>query len=193
MKNFLYIILILIAISCHENKDKNIENKIQGLKVSAQAKESNLGNPPSDNPLILELLSFKEADLNRVDQLYIKTVNETKDQEYIDNLKQIGFKVIILHGLIETGTLGQKQYYINEQMNSKTNLPNISDFFALLESVKGNFSKIEIIDLGNKFYNKNLKVLERLNFPDEKVKKSEILNLKQKYKMFQRNIATLKN
>jgi hypothetical protein len=193
MKKIIYLIAFFALFSCQNSKDNDIESQLRGLEVNNQSKTSVLGKPPVDNPLFVELLNFKEVDLNRVDKLYIKSINEAKGQEYLDNLKQFGFHLIMRHGLLETGTAEQKQYYINEQLNSQANFANILDFYSLIMSGKNNLSGTELKNIENLFFSKNYKLINSLNWTDLKTKGELLRQLNYRHMLFGRYLSSFKN
>ena len=191
MKKLFYIVALVCLFSCQENKDKAIESQLRGIEVNKQATASMPGKPPVDNPIFQELLNFKKVDLNRVDRVYIRSINEAKDKDYLDNLKQFGFQVLVKHGLIKDGSSKQKLFYINELLNSQANFANITDFYALLLSENYNLPKNELIKIEKSFYDKNEKLINSLDWTDKKKQKDISRELNYRHMLFKRYVNAL--
>lgn len=193
MKKLIYLAVLIGFYSCHEYKSKEIQNQLNGIEVNKQSKISNFGKPPGDNPIMKELLHFDKPDLNRIHQLYIKTINEAKDQEYLDNLKQYGFLVLVTHGLINNGTTEQKKYYIKEQLSSQANFPSIINFYNLIRSDNLNLSVTELEKIEKQFYTKNFNLINSLNWIDLNAKKDKLRELNNKHILFSHFLSSMEN
>lgn len=193
MKKIIYLVAFFGLFSCQNIKDKDIESQLRSIEVDNQSESNILGKPPVDNPLFLELLNFKEVDLNRVDKLYKKSIIDAKGQEYLDNLKQFGFQVVMKHGLLQTGSVIQIQYYINEQLNSQANFSGILDFYSLIMSSKNSLSSFELKNIENQFFSKNFKLINSLNWTDLKTRVELLRQLNYRHMLFNRYLVSLEN
>lgn len=164
MKNLIYFLLTTFLISCNENKESVIEKKIVGDKVSKNTTKEMPGKPPLDNPIMVELFNSSKNDLNKVDKIYKENISKSKSKDYYENLKQYGLSLVIKHGLIENGTSEQKKFYIQEQVNSLSNLPHIDNFYSLIKSKNLSISKQELSKLELTFFNKNINYINTLDW-----------------------------
>lgn len=195
MKHFLTLVIFLVLlISCQEQSDKNIELSIVQEKVSENAKLRTNGKVPSDNPIMLEMLNFEHKDLNRIDLLYKEIIENYKNEDYYNNLKQYGFILLLEHGLIEDSDIERKMYYIQEQMNLPNNYPNFKNFYDLLLSLKDQIDKQNIFNIADEFYSKNdLALKNNIHWSDDELKKKKQTELNQQYKLFYRYINVSKS
>lgn len=151
-------------------------------------KQNTDGRLPIGHPIMKELTTFKSKDLKRVDKLYRKSVKECNDFDYCDNLKQFGFRLVLEHGLLENGTKEQKLFYLNEQLNAESNLPNFNQFYSLLNALKKDIPKEDYKKFGDRFYEKNIKIIEATEWSNPNSKNEKLTQLKQNYKLFKRVI-----
>lgn len=181
-------LLLLVFISCQNQVEKEITTKNLSDKLHENATKVYGGKPPTDNPILKELLTSNDKDLNRVDSIYKSNIEIGKGFDYYENLKQYGFKLVMKHGLVEDGTSEQKKYYINEQISLSNNIPNFDQFYLLLKSSSTFLSKKELIDIGDMFYNKNKEYIEMIEWPDINSKQNKLNDLYNKYDLFIKNI-----
>lgn len=185
MKNILFGILF-VFISCNEQNDTIIEQQIVGDELKKNGVSDLSSKPSPKHPIITELLTFESKNLSRIDALYRKSITECADLEYCDNLKQYGFKLVIKHGLLDEGTNEQKLFYVNEQLESTSNFPNFNEFYSLLKSLKKDISNDRLRKHAVDFYDKNLKLIEDIDWPTSESKNNKIIELKQNHKLFLR-------
>lgn len=180
----LLLLLSAIIISCNNEKNEVIERSIVGEQLHQNALNRNSFNPPSDHPVKAEFMLEDQKGLNEVDAIYKTSMPSTKNEPYYDNLRQIGFMLMIRNGLIKDGTKEQKLYYINEQLESVANLPNFNDFYLLLNSLKSHVSLKKLTEYSDKFYNKNLALINEIGWEKEEDKTKEINKLNEALKLF---------
>ncbi|MDP2159123.1 MAG: hypothetical protein Q8K02_01465 [Flavobacterium sp.] len=180
---YLFIIFIFF-VSCNNDKNEVIESAIVGEELHENALNRNSFNPPSDHPIKAEFMLEDQKGLNEVDAIYRSSVPSSKNEPYYDNLRQIGFMLMIRNGLIEYGTKQQKLYYINEQLESSANLPNFNDFYLLLNSLKSEVSAKELTSYSDKFYTKNLALINETSWENEDIKTQKINELNEALRLF---------
>lgn len=130
---------------------------------------------PRNHPIMLELEHFDEKDLQRIDLLYRKSIQEDKNKPYINNLKLYGFDLMIKHGLKEDENVERKLFYIEEQLSVPHNLPNIGQFYRLMISLIGQVDDDVITQKISTFRDKNFSILENSNnFTTEFQRKKKI-------------------
>lgn len=191
MKNILFLILITVVLcSCEEHTNQDAEINTISKKLSSQATTDDVNSfdPPMNNS-IKALLYTEEKKLKVADSIYRTDIEKSNAKAYYENLKQIGFLVMINHGLIEEGTKEQKEFYINEQLNLDINLLNINNFYKLLSSSQDDFTKNELQDFSTRFYSKNKNSIEKvMKFAkvEDKIKKLEELN--SSYEAFKKSL-----
>jgi hypothetical protein len=171
-------------ISCNNEKNEVIETSIVGKELNQNASNRNSFNPPSDHPIKVEFKLVDQKGLNEVDLIYKSSVPTSKNEPYYDNLRQVGFMLMVRNGLIEEGTKQQKLYYINEQLESAANLPNYNDFYLLLNSLKSEVSLSELTGYSDKFYNKNLALIKEIGWENEEEKTQKINELNAALSLF---------
>ncbi|WP_291114976.1 hypothetical protein [Flavobacterium sp. UBA6135] len=125
-----------------------------------------------------------QKGLKEVDAIYKASMPSSKNEPYYDNLRQIGFMLLISNGLIKDGTKEQKLYYINEQLESIANLPNFNDFYLLLNSLKSEVSLSELTGYSDKFFNKNLALINEIGWKNEDEKIQKISELNEALRLF---------
>lgn len=191
MKNILFLILITVVLcSCEEHTNQGAEIDTISKKLSSQATTDDVNSfdPPMNNS-IKALLYTEEKKLKVADSIYRTDIEKSNAKAYYENLKQIGFLVMINHGLIEEGTKEQKEFYIKEQLNLDINLLNINNFYKLLSSCQDDFTKNELQDFSTRFYSKNKNSIEKvMKFAkvEDKIKKLEELN--SSYEAFKKSL-----
>lgn len=178
------VILPLSLISCHNEKNEAIEKSIVDEKLHQKALNKNSFNPPSDHPIKVEFKLVNQKGLKEVDAIYQASMPASKNEPYYDNLRQFGFMLMIRNGLIEEGTKEQKLYYMNEQLESVANIINFNDFYLLLNSLKSEVSLSELTGYSDKFYNKNLALINEIGWENEDEKTQKINELNAALKLF---------
>lgn len=180
----LLLLLSVIMISCNNEKNEVIENAIVGEELHQNALNRNSFNPPADHPIKAEFMLEDQKGLNEVDAIYKASMPSTKNEPYYDNLRQIGFMLLISNGLIKDGTKEQKLYYINEQLESVANFPNFNNFYLLLNSLKSDVSAKELTSYSDKFYTKNLALINETSWENEDIKTQKINELNEALRLF---------
>lgn len=176
--------IFLFFISCNTEKNEIIERSIVGEELHQNAINRKSFHPPMDHPIQVEFKLVEQKGLVEVDKIYKSTVPTSKNEPYYDNLRQFGFMLLIRNGLIEDGTKEQKLYYINEQLESSANLANGKDFYLLLNSLKSEVSLKELKEYSDKFYNKNIALVNEINLEKEEDKIKEINKLNEALGLF---------
>jgi len=177
-------ILFVFFVSCNNDKNEAIEKSIVGEKLHQNALNRNSFNPPSNHPIKIEFKLVNQKGLNEVDAIYKASMPASKNEPYYDNLRQMGFMLMIRNGLIKDGTKEQKLYYINEQLESAANLPNYNDYYLLLNSLKAEVSLKELTVYADKFYNKNLALINEIGWENEEEKTQKIDELNASLSLF---------
>ncbi|MFN3640222.1 MAG: hypothetical protein ACK4UK_04825 [Flavobacterium sp.] len=170
---YLFIFLI-VFISCNSEKSTEIERNIVGKELNNNALNKESFNPPMNHPVKAAFMSVNPIGLKEADDIYKSSMPSSANELYYDNLRQMGFMLLIKNGLIENGTKEQKLYYINEQLESVANIPNFKDFYLLLNSLTTEVSQEVLIGFSNKFYNKNLDLTQEM--PVEQDYREEIIS-----------------
>jgi hypothetical protein len=165
---------LIVFISCNFEKSTEIERNLMGKELNENALNKESYNPPMNHPVKAAFMSVNPIGLKEADGIYKSSMPSSKNELYYDNLRQIGFMLLVKNGLIEYGTVEQKLYYINEQLESVSNMPNFKDFYLLLNSLKSEVSQEVLIEFSNKFYNKNLVLTQEM--PIEQDSKEEIIS-----------------
>lgn len=180
---YLFFIFIVL-ISCNNEKNGVIERSIVGEELNKNALNRNSFNPPMNHPIKAEFMLVNQKGLKEVDAIYKSSVPPSQEEPYYDNLRQIGFKLLIKNGLIEKGSKEQKLFYINEQLDSSANFPNFKDFYLLINSLKTDISQKELTEYSNKFYNKNIALINEIDWEKEDDKTQIIDELNQALGLF---------
>jgi len=176
-------LFFIVFISCNSEKSTEIERNLVGKELHENALKKESYNPPMNHPVKAAFMSANPIGLKEADDIYKSSMPSSKNELYYDNLRQIGFMLLIKNGLIEKGTQEQKLYYINEQLESVANLPNFKDFYLLLNSLKSEVSQEVLIEFSNKFYNKNLDLTGEMPV-DQNTKEEIISRLDEAKKLF---------
>ena len=191
MKRFICLYFAsLFLMSCQEQVDSLPETNSLSKKLEKQANtdDVNAFDAPKTNP-IKKLLFTTSKNLNAADSIYRAEIEKSNAKAYCHNLKELGFIALVHHGLIEDGTKEQKEFYINEQMNSQVNLPNFKNFYALLSSCQDDFSRNELQDFGEDFYTKNKNYIEnKMQYRTVENEKRAITKLNSAYESFKNSL-----
>lgn len=179
-----YLMFLFLLISCVDEKKETIERNLIGKELNKNATNINSFNPPANHPVKVELMRVEQKGLVEVDEIYKSSVPSSKNEQYYDNLRQIGFVLLLKNGLIEDGTKDQKLYYVKEQLQSSANLLNVKDFYLLLNSLKPYVPLKELNHYSNQFYSKNLSLINEINWEKEQDKKIEINKLNESLRLF---------
>lgn len=174
----------LLLLACQKENEKVVLDQVNGRRAADAELEIAESKPPRNHPMFEALMQDPSPSLQFCDSIYRTTVLADKGKSYFENLKQYGFLAVIESGLINSGTTEQKQYYINEQLRSTSNLPNIKNFYQLLTSLKGRSNTNELIKQGTAFYVKNLKIIESDDWADLEAQKAKKLELENEHKSF---------
>ena len=176
--------LLVTLTSCNNDKNEVIENTIIGEELHQNALKRNSFNPPADHPIKVEFKLVNQKGLNEVDAIYKASMPASKNEPYYDNLRQFGFMLMIRNGLIAEGTKEQKLYYMNEQLESVANIINFNDFYLLLNSLKSEVSLSELTGYSDKFFNKNLALINEIGWENEDEKTQKISELNEALRLF---------
>jgi len=127
------------------------------------------------NRLIFTVMG--DIDKYTVTQLYefYKIDVAEFDDKYEEDLKNMWF-CLISSKVCNEGNDEQKRYFLNEQINLSSNMPNYGRFYSLLRSCSF-MERDEMDRVASRFYSKNKLVLENMEYENEEQGKKYMQDL----------------
>lgn len=169
MKKLFYLLACTILactalfISCSEDKEAApADVTTKSLPVVTERAKSEV---PRDRLIYNTLGDAPNLSLNELLDLYKKDIS-TAEPDYSTNLKNMWFTVL-KNRLYDEGTEEQKLFYINESVALENNLAHFTGFYNLLTASKL-LDRAEKEAISNSYYEKNLKAIADVQWPDPK-------------------------
>ncbi|WP_129752108.1 hypothetical protein [Flavobacterium beibuense] len=164
MKKLYLVFPVLLMLFTFTN-DK-IEGRSDNLMVKTEIDESVI---PFDR-VIFSVMG--DEHMYKTEQLtaFYKIDMNTAAPEYIDNLKNMWF-CLLCSKIAKEGSIEEKKFFLNEQINLYSNLPNYNRFYYLLRNCSSFISDDEMKSIATAFYDKNNKILNGTNWEDENTEK----------------------
>ena len=150
------------------SQDFKVENAT--LETALQSEKTPKSEVPRDRLIFSTMKKSASFSTRELVETYKKDIGTAKP-DYLTNLKNMWF-VLLNPRIILEGTEDEKLFLIHEQLNVDNNLAYIKDFYNLLISVK-NIDKVEKEKIANSYFDKNLKVIESVEWSNPEEKKSK--------------------
>lgn len=160
--NIILLATSVLLVSCSNENERNNHVKDNELMEISQDK----GIVPTEHPFKLKIQEkILTLNFDELDNIYKSTISVEKDAHYTENLKNEAFFLIMGKGLLD-GNIDQKKFYLSEQMKLEQNLPNITNFYKLLNSCRDVMNISESRLMEEKFYRKNIEVIDKMDWRD---------------------------
>ncbi|OYQ34705.1 hypothetical protein CHU92_11455 [Flavobacterium cyanobacteriorum] len=157
----------------------------QGAEVNSPVLEKNTeGIIPVEHPFYDIIKDPDSYSIKDIDSYYRKEFLKVDTPDYIPNLKNYAFKILMEKGLPEHGTQEEKLFYLNEQLRLDDNFPNINNFYSLLLSSRDFLKDEELTGMADAFYEKNNKSIEKATWPTETQKRNKEKTLRMAHRKF---------
>ncbi len=176
---FLVILLMsTLLFACTENG--NEINDLTGNNKNSGNKE-NTDFEDLKSQLFL-ITNKSDVSLNEIDEFYKDKILASNEQ----NIKHLGFYMMMKHGLAESSDSKNKFFYINEQLGLDQNVANITNFYTLLRSCEDCFSEEKLMEIEKVFYEKNYNRIVNQKWENKELQNEKKISLMRRHKFFHR-------
>ena len=175
-KLFFTTLLVMCIFSCQENSEKTDFDEKSEIPESKQLDTKTKAIVASDNyPYSID--SFEELDA------YFRSI-EADEPENL-NLKSHALTGLFVQGLVQKFSDEEKLYYANAMANMRHALPNLTNFYELMQHLKKRMEVERLQNIAQKFYDKNMRMVESIEWRNTDIRKEKIITLNKLKEEFQ--------